>query len=230
LTAAAAPVTVVESVRAPRALEEVAMTTTSTETVEPQLVIAGERAALGPIRADLLPLYRRWVNDRQVARGLGVRTVMTEEAERAWYDEASRPEANQVNFTIYDQDDLTPVGTTGLFGIDHYNARATFGIMVGERRGQGLGTEATRLVLEWGFTVLGLYNVELKVWEWNAAAIRAYTKAGFREIGRRRGAAVVMGRRFDEVLMDAIASEFDGSALAGLVPDGGRPLRPPDGP
>jgi hypothetical protein len=54
-------------------LEEVAMTTTSTETVEPQLVIAGERAALGPIRADLLPLYRRWVNDRQVARGLGAR-------------------------------------------------------------------------------------------------------------------------------------------------------------
>jgi diamine N-acetyltransferase len=149
---------------------------------------------------------------------------MTEEAERAWYEQASRSEPERVHFTIYDQDDLAPVGTTGLFGIDHHDGRATFGIMLGERRGQGLGTEATRLVLEWGFTVLGLYNVELKVWEWNAAAIRAYTKAGFREIGRRRGAAVVMGRRFDEVLMDAIAPEFDGSALASLVPDGGRSL------
>lgn len=200
------------------------MTTTSTENVEPQLLIAGERAALGPLRGDLVPVYRRWVNDREVARGLGANVVMTEEAERAWYEEASRSGSGQVNFTVYDQDDLAPVGTTGLFGIDHYHGRATFGIMLGERRGQGLGTEATRLVLDWGFTVLGLYNVDLKVWEWNTAAIRAYTKAGFREIGRRRGGAVVMGRRFDEVLMDAIAPEFDGSALAGLVPDGGRSL------
>jgi diamine N-acetyltransferase len=200
------------------------MTNASTETAEPQLVIAGERAALGPLRADLVPIYQRWVNNRQVARGLGMNAIMTEEAERAWYEEASRSEPGRVNFTIYDQDDLAPVGTTGLFGIDYYHGSATFGIMLGERRGQGLGTEATRLVLDWGFTVLGLYNVDLKVWEWNAAAIRAYTKAGFREIGRRRGGAVVMGRRFDEVLMDAIAPEFDGSALASLVPDGGRSL------
>ncbi len=200
------------------------MTTTNTEAVEPQLVITGERAALGPLRADLVPVYQRWINDRQVARGLGANGVMTEEAERAWYEQASRSEANTVNFTIYDQDDLAPVGTTGLFGVDHYHGRATFGIMLGDRRGQGLGTEATRLVLEWGFTVLGLYNIALNVWEWNAAAIRAYTKAGFREIGRRRGAAVVMGRRYDELAMDAIAPEFQGSALTELVPEGGHSL------
>jgi diamine N-acetyltransferase len=201
------------------------MTTTSVEGAEPQLLISGERAALGPLRADLVPLYQRWVNDREVARGLGAINVWTEEAERGWYERVSREDiARNVNFTIYDQDDLAPVGTTGLFGVDHYHGRATFGIMLGERRGQGLGTEATRLVLEWGFTVLGLYNIALNVWEWNAAAIRAYTKAGFREIGRRRGGAVVMGRRFDEVAMDAIAPDFHGSSLTPLIPDGGHPL------
>jgi len=30
---------------------------------EPVLNIAGERVALGPLRADLLPLYGRWIND-----------------------------------------------------------------------------------------------------------------------------------------------------------------------
>jgi RimJ/RimL family protein N-acetyltransferase len=200
------------------------MSTTSTETVEPQLLISGERAALGPLRADLVAVYQRWVNDREVARGLGAQAVMTVEAERVWYEEASRSDPGRVHFTVYDQDDLAPVGTTALFGIDHYHGTATFGILLGERRGQGLGTDATRLVLDWGFTVLGLYSIELRVWEWNTAAIRAYTKAGFREIGRRRGGAVIMGRRFDVVLMDAIAPEFQGSALADLVPDGGRPL------
>jgi RimJ/RimL family protein N-acetyltransferase len=96
--------------------------------------------------------------------------------------------------------------------------------MIGDRRGKGFGTEATRLILEWGFTVLGLHNIELRVWDWNAGAIRAYIKAGFRETGRRRGGVVVMGRRYDIVYMDAIAPEFKGSALADLVPEGGQPL------
>jgi hypothetical protein len=36
-------------------------------------------------------------------------------------------------------------------------------------------------------------NVDLVVFAWNRAAIRCYEKAGFREIGRRRGGAVCIG-------------------------------------
>jgi diamine N-acetyltransferase len=200
------------------------MTVTDDGAGEARLVVTGERVGLGPLRGDLVPRYQRWVNDLQVSRGLGMRQVMTEEAERSWYEEFSRQDPGRVSFTIYDLDDLAPVGTTSLFEIDYYNGTATFGIMVGERRGQGFGTEATRLMLEWGFTVLGLHNIELRVWDWNAGAIRAYTRAGFRETGRRRGGVVVMGRRYDIVYMDAIAPEFKGSALTDLVPDGGQPL------
>ena len=35
---------------------------------------------------------------------------------------------------------------------------------MGERRGQGLGTEATRLVLDYAFHVLQLRNVMLRPW------------------------------------------------------------------
>ena len=94
---------------------------------------------------------------------------------------------------MYDRCDLEPIGTTGLINIDHRQGTATFGIMLGERRGQGLGTETTRLVLDWAFTALGLHNVDLMVFAWNKAAIRCYEKAGFRELGRRRGGAVSMG-------------------------------------
>lgn len=200
------------------------MTTTGDGAGEAQLVVTGERVGLGPLRADLLPVYQRWVNDLEVSRGLGMRQVLTEEGERAWYQEFSRADPSRVSFTVYDLDDLAPVGTTSLFEIDPHNGTATFGIMIGERRGRGFGTEATRLMLEWGFTVLALYNIELRVWAWNQQAIRAYTRAGFRETGRRRGGAVSMGRRFDTVYMDAIAPEFKGSSLTGLIPEGGQPL------
>ena len=53
---------------------------------------------------------------------------------------------------------------------------------------------------------------------WNAAAIRAYDKAGFRVVGRRRDALVAHGRRWDEVYMDAVASEFQGSVVAARLP------------
>jgi hypothetical protein len=67
--------------------------------------------------------------------------------------------------------------------------------------------------------VLGLHNVDLVVFAWNKPAIRCYEKAGFRLIGRRRGGAVCMGRRFDVVIMDAIAEEFTGSVLTALIPE-----------
>jgi diamine N-acetyltransferase len=184
----------------------------------PHLIVTGERVALGPLRQDLVPVYARWVTTLEVARGVGSTVVYTVETERAWYEEAAKPDPRQALFTVYDRLDLAPIGTTGLTGIDHRHGTATFGIMLGERRGQGLGTETTRLVLDWAFTVLGLHNVDLVVFAWNKPAIRCYEKAGFRQIGRRRGGAVCMGRRFDVVIMDAIAEEFTGSVLTDLVP------------
>jgi diamine N-acetyltransferase len=185
---------------------------------EPQLVAAGERVALGPIRRDLLDRYVRWVNELEVRHGLVNLGLYTPESEEAWYAEASaamgKPEPESVTFTIYDRSDGAPVGTTSLFTIQWRLSRARFGILLGERRGAGLGTEATRLTLDWAFTVLGLHNVMLEVLPWNTRAIRAYEKAGFRPVGRRRDALISFGRRCDEVLMDAVASEFEGSVLS----------------
>ena len=182
---------------------------------EPPIIVRGRRAGLGPLRRDLIPTYARWQTDLEVLRGMGTSgQVQGVEATEAWYEQATRPESTDVHFTIYDLDDLAPVGTAVLVRVDQHSGTAEFGITIGERRNQGLGTEATRLVLDWAFTVMDLHNILLVTFSWNQAAIRAYTKAGFREIGRRRGAVVTMGRRHDQVLMDAVADEFTGSVLS----------------
>jgi RimJ/RimL family protein N-acetyltransferase len=62
--------------------------------------------------------------------------------------------------------------------------------------------------------MLGLHNVMLTVLPTNVAAIRAYEKAGFKRIGVRRNALSVLGRRGDEVLMDAVPDEFQSPVLA----------------
>jgi diamine N-acetyltransferase len=195
---------------------------------EPLLLVSGERVGLGPLRRDLIPTYARWQADLEVLRGVGLRGQIPRiETTQAWYEQATKPESTDVHFTIYDLNDLAPIGTAVLVRVDQHAGTAEFDITIGERRNQGLGTEATRLVLDWAFTVMGLHNILLVTFSWNLPAIRAYTKAGFREIGRRRGAVVTMGRRYDQVLMDAVAEEFTDSVLAKQAPpEGDSPGQP----
>ena len=178
----------------------------------PDLIVIGERVALGPLRRDLAATYARWVNSPEVRDGLLNLGVDTPETVEAWVDDrvrkgAERPPA-AVTFTVYDRSDDAPVGTAGLFDISYVHSSAELGISIGERRGHGLGTEATRLVLGWAFRTLGLHNVILGALAWNEAGLRAYERAGFRRIGVRRGGVMSRGERADVVLMDATPEDL----------------------
>ena len=184
---------------------------------EPDFVVVGEKVALGPLRRDLAASYARWMNQLEVRRGLNHMGVATPETQEKWVDEnvekSAKGEPATVEFTIYDRSDSTPVGTIGLLRIDHAHGTAELGIAIGERRGQGLGTEATRLALDYAFSVLQLRNVLLETLEWNLAGLKAYERAGFRRVGVRRGAVMSRGRRTDVVLMDAVPEDFGASVL-----------------
>lgn len=181
----------------------------------PIVNMTGELVSLGPLRRDLLPLYQRWINDFATLRTLALPPApMTLEQETAWYD--GRSSDGEISFTIYERASGRPIGNTGLHAVDYRNRTATFGIMIGEAncRGKGYGTETVRLMLDYAFTALGLHNVMLTCYEFNLAGQRAYAKAGFREIGRRRQCRTMGGRLWDEVYMDCLASEFTSPVLA----------------
>jgi diamine N-acetyltransferase len=190
----------------------------------PILIIEGDLVALGPLRRDLLPIYQRWINDLGTMRTLGFPPLpMTSEKEQEWYDRQSKTE-DDVPFTIYEKESLRPIGNTGLHGVDYRNRSAIFGILIGEPecRGKGYGTEATRLMLDYAFTALGLHNVMLTVFPFNPAGLRAYKRAGFKEIGRRRECRMMGGKLWDEVHMDCLSSEFESPVLGRIyAPDEG---------
>ncbi len=83
-------------------------------------------------------------------------------------------------------------------------------LLAPEARGRGLATEATRLTLDYAFHLTALAQVWLKVLEPNAAAIRAYERAGFQPAGRLRQAGYWHGQRCDELLMDVLPADFPG--------------------
>jgi RimJ/RimL family protein N-acetyltransferase len=51
--------------------------------------------------------------------------------------------------------------------------------LLSARLGQGVGTKAVKLVIDFGFQVLGLSRITLDVWSENQRAIRVYEKVGF---------------------------------------------------
>src|SRR5215208_6712188 len=184
---------------------------------KPDFVVVGERVALGPLRPDLAALYARWRNQLEVRRGLDQMGIASAQSQEKWVEErlekGAKREPEEVEFTIYDRSDSAAVGTAGLFHISHAHGAAGFGIALGERRGHGLGTEATRLVLDYAFNVLQLRNVLLETLGWNVAGLTAYERAGFRRIGVRRGARISRGRPTDVVIMDAVPEDFGASVL-----------------
>ena len=77
-------------------------------------------------------------------------------------------------------------------------------------------------MLDYAFTVLGLHNVMLLVFEFNQAGIKAYQRAGFKEFGRRRECRLVAGKLWDEIQMDCLRSEFESTVLRRIyAPDEG---------
>jgi diamine N-acetyltransferase len=175
---------------------------------QPILSIVGERVALGPLRRDLLPLILRWSNDFEVLRTINpVRPVTIEALDAAFVQAISNP--NEVHFIVYEHATMRPIGEAYLVNVTGNTAE--LGLSIGEKDtwAKGYGTEAARLLLDYGFNALGLHNIMATMYNFNEASVRGALRAGFREIGRRREVISRGGRLHDMVYMDCLATEFE---------------------
>lgn len=184
----------------------------TTDSNEPIVNLRGDLVALGPLHSGMLPLLERWENDLRTAElgGDDPRPVMTDAIAAEWEPLLRGERADWLGFAIYALPELRPIGHANIRDFSNSHGTAEIGITLGDRseRGKGYGTEVVRLLLAYAFKHLNVWNVWLDTAAYNVAAIRAYEKAGFREIGRRRGARVVAGRRHDIVLMDCTLDDF----------------------
>lgn len=82
------------------------------------------------------------------------------------------------NFAIVKTEDDTLIGNCGLDKVDHISRKATIGIFIGDKdnRGKGYGSEALKLLLDFGFKYLNLNNIDLQVVDFNKNAIACYKK------------------------------------------------------
>ena len=102
------------------------------------------------------------------------------------------------------------LGSIRLDRVDLVDRRASLaiGLLRLRDQGRGLGTEATRRVLAYGFDELGLHRVSLRVLADNIRAIRSYEKCGFQAEGRERETVFLDGAWRDDLIMGLLSHEL----------------------
>ena len=174
-------------------------------------ILAGERVRLRGVRDDDLPTLAKWEMDP--GRMATLSNWVAPPSEAAAKERIAKWGANEkddLGFAIETIDDQPVlVGNIALWGARPKDRCATLGIALGrEYIGRGYGTDAVRVIVNYGFREMGLHRIQLTVVPFNPAGIRAYEKAGFVEEGRHRESLLHDGRWYDEVLMSILDHEW----------------------
>lgn len=111
------------------------------------------------------------------------------------------------------------IGQAQLHSIDYFSRRCELGIALGQRYwNRGFGQDAVRTIVDYGFDVLNMNRVGLRVVADDERAVAAYRKAGFVEEGRLRQHAMVQGELHDDLVMGILREDRDrGSGADGSI-------------
>lgn len=169
-------------------------------------VMQSERVRLRPLRHADAPLLYEWIAGRELVVLNSAFHPVSEADHEAWVASMMTKRADLVIFVIEERSTATTIGTCQLLNINWRQRSAELQIRIGDTtcRGRGLGTEAVRLLCEFGFADLNLHRIYLHVFETNARAIGAYENAGFTREGLLRHAAHIDGQWVDVVPMGLI--------------------------
>jgi RimJ/RimL family protein N-acetyltransferase len=178
--------------------------------------ITGERVTLRPFRDEDFPMMWAAIADAEVRRFTGSVNTTAEAEEpdddeattRAWYT-SRNDQDERLDLAVVDNATGRCVGEVVLNQVDADNESCNFRILLGpDGRDRGLGSEATRLLVDHAFRNLPLHRITLGVYEFNPRARRAYEKAGFVVEGREREALKFDDQRVDQVMMSILRPEW----------------------
>jgi RimJ/RimL family protein N-acetyltransferase len=177
-------------------------------------MLKGNKVTLRPVKRSDITHFLKWFNDPEIIQYLGAYLPMTEMAEEKFIEELGARAQTQVLLIIeaIEGGSNKPVGNCALNGINSKDHAAMFGIGIGEKDywGKGYGTEAARLLVNYGFGQLNLHRIFSTALAYNERSLRLHRKVGFKEEGRARQAMFKNGQYHDLVHFGMLREEWQG--------------------
>ena len=169
-------------------------------------MLHGDRVVLRPLTDDdVEPLWRGKLDPLTWARTSDQPLLPTPLA-RARARSAERADDVDAHFAVEAGGVLA--GQALLFRVDTLARSAELGLwLLAEHRGQGLGRDVVRVLVDYGFRSRNLRRLSLRTLASNVPALAVYRALGFVEEGRQREGAWVEGAYDDLVLMALLRSD-----------------------
>jgi RimJ/RimL family protein N-acetyltransferase len=178
-------------------------------------MLKGKSVLLRPVKRSDISYFLKWFNDPEVIQYLELYLPMTEMSEEKYIEELGTTRAKSdalFVIEVIEGGSTKPIGNCGLHEIDSKDRNATFGIVIGEKDywSKGYGTEAARLVINYGFQQLNLHRISSAAFAFNERSIKLHKEVGFREEGRLRQAMFKNGQYHDRVEFGLLREEWKG--------------------
>ena len=176
-----------------------------------QALLRGSRVRLRPLERGDLSRYQELFFEPEISLHYGELGVPENLDRLQRRFEAGEFDTTDRSLLLVIETEGTLIGTMQLKNTENLPSRsATFGIMIGDPAylDRGYGTEASTLLLDYAFAVLGYHKINLDLFEYNARALAMYEKLGFVLEGRRRENHWSRGRFWDDILMGVTAEEW----------------------
>ncbi len=174
-------------------------------------MLKGNKIKLGPVKREYIDYYIKWMNDPELTQYLMMYRPLTREMEEEWFNSLK----NRENFFIFaillfNQDENEKLLGNCSIDVDWKNRIGTCGIVIGEKEyhSKGYGTEAMKLLVDYGFNTLNLNRIQLETFSFNKRALKSYQKVGFKEEGTRRQAIYVNGEYYDAIMLGILKNEW----------------------
>ena len=128
-----------------------------------------------------------------------------------WFDEIQRLLKSDVNIRLgIFLNDGVVIGDVALQSINRTNRSCSLGIGMSKinNRGKGYGTQALRLIMEYGFNNQGFERITADTLEINIPAQKVLEKLGFILEGWERKAVYFKGRKYDRLNFSLLVDEY----------------------
>lgn len=174
---------------------------------------SGERVRLRGIEESDIGKFVTWLNDPEVIQNLLIFWPLSMKQEEKWFEDLGKRELVEQPLAIEAKTDSgwELIGNCTFEKIDWITRCTEVGIVIGNKDywGRGYGSEALKLMLQFGFKRLNLNRIYLHVFETNPRAIHAYEKVGFKHEGRLRQDIYKNGQYIDVLVMGILRSEWE---------------------
>ena len=139
----------------------------------PEPILHGGLVYLRPAERSDIPHFVRWLSDVRTTGYIGARSPIGLAMEERWFDDLlDHHGRDRWFFVICRLEDDRPVGSLDLRELGLTNGGAGLGIVIGDPAdtSQGYGSDALRVLIDFGFGELRLERIWLEVFEFNEAS------------------------------------------------------------